>query len=88
MKKILSVLTSKWAYAVYAAILAFLASFQEIALGNEVVAWIMGLAVAVGFGMIAEAFRKVINYDKYILKNVLPWLIGGVVGCLIAYLFV
>jgi len=88
MKKILSVLTSKWAYFVYAIILAFLASFQEIALGNEVVAWIMGLAVAVGFGLIAEAFRKIINYDKYILKNVLPWLIGGVVGCLISYLFV
>jgi len=83
--KIISVLTSKWAYFVYAVILAGLGAWQELLLGNQGVAWLMGLVIVTLFGALAEAFRYVATHSKYLVKNILPWIVGGVVGDLVIY---
>lgn len=87
-EKILSFLTSKYFQCVVALLLAAVMTYQEIYLGNPEVAWTIGFIVPLAFGCLFEVFKLVTEVDTaYQWKNVLPWIVGGLAGVGIAYIF-
>lgn len=88
-EKILKVLKNKASQCVIALVLALLMTMQEINLGNPTTAWTIGAIVPIAFGGLFEVFRLVVyeqRFGDYNIKNVLPWIIGGIAGVVIAYM--
>lgn len=80
--KIVKILTNKWFHAALSFVLTLLIILQEVILGTDVSVW-LGLIFSAVFGVFAELFRWIAKRDGYKIVNVLPWLIGGFVACLI-----
>lgn len=85
-EKIVNFVTSKWFGVILGFILTVLAMLQEKLLGDMTNAWILGLAVSVIVGALAEVFRYIITDSKYDWKNILPYVGGSVIGMLIMFI--
>lgn len=80
--KIVKLITNKWVHGIISFILTLLIILQEVLLSNPICVW-YGLIFSAIFGVVAEAIRIIIQRQKYKILNVLPWLIGGALACLI-----
>lgn len=80
--KIVKLITNKWVHGIISFILTLLIILQEVLLSNPICVW-YGLIFSALFGVVAEAIRIIIQRQKYNILNVLPWLIGGALACLI-----
>lgn len=80
--KIVKLITNKWVHGIISFILTLLIILQEVLLSNPICVW-YGLIFSAVFGVVAEAIRIIIQRQKYNILNVLPWLIGGALACLI-----
>lgn len=85
-QKIVKALTSRWAQLVIALVLSLIMTRQEIGLGNQSTAWMIGACVAVGFGAMWEVFRYVMTGDGFQWINITVWIIGGALGIGTGYL--
>lgn len=81
-EKFIKVVTNKWFQGAISCILTFLILLQEILISNPITVWI-GLAFSAVFGLFAE-FVRFIASGKFNILNVIPWLIGGLIACIIA----
>lgn len=88
-EKILKVLTSKYAQCVYSMLMAFGAVSGELRIGSShLTAWIIGLCVSVGFGLLWEVFRYIMLGEKsggFQWKNITAWVVGCAFGVAAAY---
>lgn len=80
--KIVKLITNKWVHGIISFILTLLIILQEVLLSNPICVW-YGLIFSAVFGVFAETIRMIAQGQKYNILNVLPWLIGGVLACLI-----
>lgn len=80
--KIIKILTNKWVHAAVSFVLTLLIVLQEVLLDNPTSVW-YGLIFSAVFGLFAEFIRWIAQRDGYKIQNVLPWLGGGFVACLI-----
>lgn len=80
--KVIKILTNKWLHAAVSFVLTLLIVLQEVLISNPVTVW-YGLAFSLVFGVFAEFIRWIAQGDKYKVVNVLPWLGGGLLACLI-----
>lgn len=80
--KIVKFITNKWVQGAISFILTFLIILQEVLLSNPICVW-YGLIFSAVFGVVAEGIRMIIQGQKCNILNVLPWLIGGALACLI-----
>ena len=84
-EKIMNVLTNVWFQGAVSLILTFLIVWQEIFLGTDKSVW-LGLIFSAVFGLFYEFIRWMAVRDKYNFKNLIPWICGGIVACLLAML--
>lgn len=84
-EKIVKVLLNPFFQGVLSLIITFLILFQEIKLGTEVSPW-WGIVIALVIGLFAELCRYIAKLDKYNILRVIPWLVGGIIGCALTYL--
>lgn len=80
--KIVKLITNKWVHGIISFILTLLIILQEVLLSNPICVW-YGLIFSAIFGVVAEAIRIIVQRQKYNILNVLPWLIGGALACLV-----
>lgn len=80
--KIVKLITNKWVHGIISFILTLLIILQEVLLSNPICVW-YGLIFSAVFGVVAEGIRMIIQGQKCNILNVLPWLIGGALACLI-----
>lgn len=80
--KIVKLITNKWVHGIISFILTLLIILQEVLLSNPICVW-YGLIFSAVFGVFAEVIRIIAQGQKYNILNVLPWLIGGALACLI-----
>lgn len=85
-EKVLNLINKEWFGVVVGLILAFLAVLQESLIGQIAVgAFILGVAIAVICGLLAQAFRYVMGMG-FSWKRVLYWLAGGIVGAAVLFI--
>lgn len=84
--KVIKILTNWYTHGIIAAIFSILFLLQEIRISEETVNVWFGIVFIIPFGFIAEFFRKIAIGDKYNFKNIIPWIVGGIIGCTILHL--
>lgn len=80
--KIVKILTNKWVHGAISFVLTLLIILQEVLLSNPISIW-FGIIFSAVFGLFAELIRMFAQSDGYKILNVLPWLIGGALACLV-----
>lgn len=81
-EKVVKILTNKWLHGAVSFILTLLILLQEVLLSNPITVW-YGMIFSVVFGAFVEGIRAIAQGPKYKVLNVLPWLIGGFLACLV-----
>lgn len=85
--KIVNLLTNKWFHVIVSFILTLLIILQEVVLLSNPINPFVGLAFSAVFGLFYEFFHMLATSKKYSIINVLPWIGGGFVACLIMLIF-
>lgn len=81
-EKFLKVIKSKWTQGIVSFVVTFAILWQEYLLGSNI-KWYAGIVFSIVFGLFYEGIRAMANSDSFKPLNIWPWIVGGLLSCII-----